>query len=346
MTENSRWQAICQNDSRYDGQFVYAVATTGVYCRPSCPSPRPRREHVHFFETPTRAHEAGYRPCRRCRPAGGDDDHAAVIRAVVDIIDETADGLPSLETLAERTGYSPSHLQRLFSRTMGLSPRAFAEARRRARFRSELRAGEEVAGAIYGAGYSGPSRVYEQAAATLGMTPATYRKGGAGVDIRHAAADSALGRVLVGATGKGIAFVALGDDDDSLIEELHGEFPAASISADHGGLSEAVRVLTAFLGGRTRALDLPLDVCATAFQWRVWRALTDIPYGEVRTYKQIAGMIGAPKAARAVGRACATNPASLVVPCHRAIGSDGAMHGYRWGLERKRALLAMERPGP
>jgi len=343
MTETMMWNAVRDRDAGRDGAFVYAVATTGIYCRPSCKSRRPRRENVRFFAAGEAAREAGYRACRRCRPDdGGDDPQVALVRRVAAILDERTDAVPTLAELAAETGVSASHLQRVFTRIMGLSPRAYADSRRHRRFRDKLRAGDDIAGALYESGYGSASRVYEDAAARFGMTPATYKKGGLGAELRYAIADCALGRVIVAATAKGIAFIGFGDDDGQLENDLRAEFPAAAIARDDGALGAWVKALVGHLAGRARAVDLPLDVCATAFQARVWQALRSIPYGEIRTYREIAEAIGAPKAARAVGRACATNPVSIVIPCHRAVGSDGAMHGYRWGLDRKQRLLTGE----
>jgi len=344
MSQTTMWRAVVERDQRLDGSFVYAVATTGVYCRPSCPSRKPKRDNVRFYGHPAAAEAAGYRACRRCRPAAvAVDRRADLVRRAASFIDDYEGGVPSLAEIARAAGASPYHVQRTFSAVMGISPRAYAEALRAGRLRDRLRAGDDIAGALYEAGYGAPSRVYEKSDAHLGMTPATYRKGGAGATIGYTCADSPLGRLLVGATARGIAFVALGDSDAALEADLRAEFPAARLTRDDAGLGRWLATLLDFLAGQTCALDLPLDVCATAFQWRVWRALTDIPFGQTRTYKEIAEALGEPGAARAVGRACATNPAALVVPCHRALASDGAMRGYRWGLERKRRLLALER---
>jgi len=340
MTEIMMWNAVCDRDAGQDEKFVYAVATTGIYCRPSCKSRRPRRENVRFFAAVEAARSAGFRACRRCRPDDREGDpRVALVRRVVAILDDRDGDVPTLAELAAATGVSASHLQRVFSRIMGLSPRAYADSRRHRRFRDKLRAGDDIAGALYESGYGSPSRVYEDAAARFGMTPATYKKGGLGAELRYAIADCALGRVIVAATKTGIAFVGFGDDDGQLKGDLRAEFPAAAIASDDGALGAWVTALVGHLAGRTRAVDLPLDVCATAFQARVWQALRSIPYGEHRTYREIAEAIGAPTASRAVGRACATNPVSIVIPCHRAVGSDGALHGYRWGLDRKRRLL-------
>lgn len=344
MTEADMWRAVADSDARQDGRFVYAVRTTAIFCRPSCRSRRPRRENVRFFESAAAAREAGFRPCRRCRPeaAAAETAEAALVARACALIDAADDGPPTLDDLAARLDVPPRRLRRAFVAAIGVTPRGYAEARRSGRFRARLRDGSGVADAIYAAGYGSPSRVYEDAAGRLGMTPATYRRGGAGATIGYAIVPSALGRLLVAATGHGICMIAIGDDDANLVDELRAEFPAARIVAGDGPRRDWVRAVVDHLSGATQALDLPLDVCATAFQWRVWQALRAIPYGEVRTYREIAEALDAPRASRAVGRACATNPVAVAVPCHRAVGSDGKLHGYRWGLERKRALLARE----
>lgn len=270
---------------------------------------------------------------------------AAQVAAACRFIDEYDDGIPTLEAVAAHVGLSPYHLQRVFKQAVGLTPRQYGESRRVEKVKDLLRQGDDVAGALYEAGYGSSSRLYEAADATLGMTPATYKKGGAGAWIRYACASCTLGRILVAATPKGVCFVAFDEKDAPLKEALATEFPAAEIEADtdtlRGWLEEVIRRVE----GRPAAQELPLDVRATAFQWRVWRALTEIPAGETRTYSQIAAELGNPKAQRAVGRACATNPVSILVPCHRAIREDGGLGGYRWGLTRKARLLEKEGVG-
>ena len=345
-TDDARWRAVASRDASCDGEFVYAVASTGIFCRPSCPSRRPKRERVRFFDDPAMAQAAGFRPCRRCRPeaatAGGPDER--IVLAVCRVLDERPETIPTLAELAIAAGVSASHLQRIFTRATGLSPRQYAEALRRERFTTGLRRGDTVTGALYDAGYGSSSRLYEKADAHLGMTPASYAKGGAGARIVFATAASPLGRLLVAATGRGVCAVSLGDSDTFLESELRADFSsAAEISRDDGALAGQLAAVLDHLAGRLPHLDLPLDVRATAFQWKVWRTLGAIPPGETRTYGAIAASLGQPTAARAVGRACATNPVALVVPCHRAVGGDGKLTGYRWGVERKRQLLALEK---
>ena len=340
--EDDRWRQVL--DRRTGGGFVYAVTTTGVYCTPGCASRRPKRDNVRFFDTGTQAESAGFRPCKRCRPDNDRiiDPRLAAVAEACRLI-EAAEIPPPLDALAEATGYSSFHLQRLFQAMVGVSPKQYGDAVKAERLRRGLKAGDGVAGALYGAGYGSSSRVYEKSAALLGMTPASYAAGGRGAEIRFAIADGPLGRVLAAATDKGLCMVALADDDGALESELRRDFPLAEITRDDATLKPLMERLFAFLDGADTAEALPLDVRATAFQWRVWQALTAIPAGETRTYGELAAELGNDGAARAVGRACGLNPVSIAIPCHRAIGSDGKLHGYRWGLDRKQALLDMER---
>jgi AraC family transcriptional regulator of adaptative response/methylated-DNA-[protein]-cysteine methyltransferase len=341
----ARWQAVRARDRGADGAFVFAVRTTGIFCRPSCSSRTAKRTNVEFYPAPSEAQKAGYRACKRCQP----DTIAAgrpLLERACKLLTQT-DEPPALADVAAKLKLSPSALTRLFQRELGLSPREYLAQAKRERFRSALRNGEDIAAATFGAGYGSSSRVYEGERAGLGMTPATYRKGGLGAQIDYAIAASPLGKLLVAATERGICAVFLGDSEALLQAELKQDFPAAKISRDESALKPRVEAVLARLEGRKRtaiaARDLPLDIRATAFQWQVWKALTEIPEGETRTYGEIAAAIGQPRAARAVGRACATNPISIVVPCHRAIGSSGALTGYRWGVKRKQKLLEREK---
>jgi AraC family transcriptional regulator of adaptative response/methylated-DNA-[protein]-cysteine methyltransferase len=324
---------------------VYAVASTGIYCRPSCPSRRPRRDQVAFFESPADAERAGYRACKRCRPA---DPPAAdpwvnkIRRACVYLAN--VEGHPSLASLARHLGGSPYHLQRNFKRIVGVTPRQYAEACRLRKVRRGLRTGVDVTRAVMDAGYGSSSRFYERAAPKLGMPPDAYRRGGAGTTIKYTIATSPLGRLLVGATSRGVCAIALAASDRELEALLAREYPAAAIVKEQtGAIARWAGQVLAHLNGARPRLDLPLDIQATAFQWQVWQALRSIPYGETRTYGQIAAAIGRPRAVRAVARACATNPVALAVPCHRVVAADGAASGYRWGAARKKALLAAEK---
>jgi AraC family transcriptional regulator of adaptative response/methylated-DNA-[protein]-cysteine methyltransferase len=345
MDEEARWRAVAERDGGQDGAFVYAVRSTGIYCRPSCPSRRPRREHVAFYRSPEAAELAGFRSCRRCLPAEARpaDPQAERVAAACRFIAANLEESLTLERIGAEVGVSPYHLQRSFKRLVGVSPREYADALRLGELKGRLRAGDGVFAAIDAAGYGSSSRIYERDNERLGMAPAIYRDGGKGMEISYALADSPLGRLLVAATERGVCAVSLGDDDAALEAELRAEYPAAAVVRDEQGLGAAIAALVGYLEGARPSIDLPLDVQATAFQRQVWEELRRIPYGETRTYMQIAVALGNPKAARAVGRACATNPVSLIVPCHRAVGSDGKLHGFRWDIERKQALLDLER---
>lgn len=326
-----------------DAGFLYAVTTMGVYCRPDCPSPRPLRRNVRFFRSVGEAEAAGFRACKRCDPKGERARIAqAVVRDACSFI-EASDAIPSLEALATRSGYSRFHFLRMFRDHTGLTPRSYGEGVRARRLSAALAGGTRVADAVADAGYGSESRVYEKTAALLGMTPGAVRRGGAGEVIRTTVADSPFGRLLVGATDKGVCFIGFAEPDEALLGDLRRRFPRAQVVTDDAALAGTVRAVLDFLAEPKQALDLPLDLRGTAFQQRVWRALTRIPPGETRTYAELADMIGNPRAVRAVARSCATNPVSLAVPCHRVVGSDGNLTGYRWGVPRKQALLARER---
>jgi AraC family transcriptional regulator of adaptative response/methylated-DNA-[protein]-cysteine methyltransferase len=335
------WTAVAERDARQDGRFVYAVRTTGVFCRPSCPARRPLRLNVEFFATPGEAAQAGYRPCARCRGGAAPAGEGAVERAVK-FIEAHLDARVTLAALARHVGVSPFHLQRTFTRVVGASPRAFQEARRLARFKARVRRGADVGAATYEAGYGSSRALYESARARLGMTPAVYRRGAAGERIRYATAAWEHGLVLVAATERGVCAVQLGDDGAALERSLAAEFPRASLERDDEGMRRWVEGVLRSAGGDASA-SLDLDLRGTAFQLRVWRALRKIPYGETRSYGAVAKAIGQPSATRAVARACATNRIALVVPCHRVVREGSEAGGYRWGAERKRRLLDLER---
>ena len=352
VTDESLYSAVLTRDRHQDGRFVYGVTSTGVYCRPSCASRRPKRENLRFYPVPEAAERAGFRACKRCHPravAAPDPQAATVRRACAAIerhLDAGAEGPPTLQDVAEAAGVSPWHLQRTFSRLLGISPRAYADALRLERLKSGLKQSNGhggVAGAVFEAGYGSGSRVYERAGAELGMTPATYAKGGRGAAITFAVAQCPLGRLLVAATEKGVCSVSLGESAAALERELRADYPEARVERDDKAMGGMVADCLQRLQGAEPHKALPLDVRATAFQRRVWQELQAIPLGETRSYRQIAAAIGQPQAARAVGRACASNPVSLVIPCHRAIREDGSLGGYRWGLKRKETLLATER---
>ncbi|HZD32301.1 MAG TPA: bifunctional DNA-binding transcriptional regulator/O6-methylguanine-DNA methyltransferase Ada [Candidatus Angelobacter sp.] len=340
MQSDTHWQQVMARDAGQDGRFVFAVRTTGVYCRPSCPSRRPRRESVEFFANPQQAERAGYRACLRCKPTEISAQAQAVTRARR-ILDE-ADGVMTLAALSKRVGVSPFYLQRLFKRATGLSPREYQAARRLQQVKHGLRKGDDVTTALYDAGFGSPSRLYEQSTQQLGMTPGKYREGGKGITVNYAIVPSALGRMLVAATPRGLCAVRFGENAVELERELRAEFYAATVVRNDAALQQYLHPLLASLGGERVTVNLPLDVRATAFQKRVWDALQRIPAGETRSYSEVAREIGEPTAVRAVARACASNPVAVAVPCHRVVRRDGELAGYRWGVERKKKLLEQE----
>ena len=328
-------------DARQDGRFVFAVRTTGIYCRPSCPSRRPRRDSVEFFPNPNEAERAGYRACLRCKPTEVSSQAKYVTRAR-QLLD-SAESVVTLADLSKRVGLSAFHLQRLFKRATGLSPREYQSARRMQHVKTELRKGEDVTTALYDAGFGSPSRLYEKAPQRLGMTPGEYRRGGAGASISFAIVPTPLGRLLVAATERGLCAVRFGESISELERGLRTEFHAAELHRDDAAMRKYVDPLLSAIRGENTTVDLPLDIRATAFQMKVWEALRQIPAGETRSYSEVAREIGEPRAVRAVARACATNPVALAVPCHRVVRGDGELAGYRWGVERKKKLLEKER---
>ncbi len=343
IDEDKWWQAVASRDRSADGTFYYAVRTTGVYCRPSCASRLPRRENVSFHESCADAEAAGFRACKRCRPAERtpvEAQLAAVAKACAILAER--DSAPPLAKLAAAVGVSPFHFHRLFKQVVGATPREYARARRVARFGRALDSGRRVSEAAYGAGFGSSSRAYEDAASGMGMTPGARRRAGQGEVIRFATAKTPLGWVLVAATERGICAAELGDRRESLVAGLTSRFAAATLREDRASLRDWVARIAAFIASPDHALELPLDVRGTAFQAQVWRALQRIPPGSTASYAEIAAALGRPRAVRAVAQACASNPVALVVPCHRAVRSDGELAGYRWGTERKRALLARE----
>jgi AraC family transcriptional regulator, regulatory protein of adaptative response / methylated-DNA-[protein]-cysteine methyltransferase len=336
------WQATLARDPRADGSFVLAVRSTHIYCRPSCPARRPLRRNVTFFHTREEAEKQGYRPCRRCRPNEIAGPVVLVQRAASQLAESSEEGV-RLGALAAALGTTQGTLRRAFLQVTGLRPRELAETLRVKRFKALLRAGKSIADALYETGYGSSSRVYERSNAQLGMTPATYRKGGKGMRIGYTIAKSPLGKVLVAATERGVSAVYLGDAENTMIAELREEYPRAEIEPAADSFRRWVNEIVQRIEGKHPRMELPLDLQATAFQRRVWQELQRIPRGRTRTYSQVARSLGQPKAVRAVARACATNPVSVVVPCHRVIREDGALAGYRWGLSRKEQLLAQER---
>jgi len=349
MTNPELWNAVLARDASRDGSFVFAVRSTGIYCRPSCPARRPGREQVSFFQLPEAAEQAGFRACRRCHPrrVQAGDPQIDLVRRICHAIDEHDEEPLTLKALSTETGVSAHHLQRTFKNVMGITPRQYAESRRLNQFKAGVKGGASVTEAMYGAGYGSSRGLYEKSSARLGMTPATYGRGGQGMRIVYTISDCPLGRVLVAATARGVCSVSLGDSDSELTTSLFAEYPKASIDSRDTVISPSLNLwlskVLEHLNGKSPRIDLPLDIQATAFQLRVWEELQGIPLGATRSYQEIAKAIGKPKAVRAVAGACAGNHVALVIPCHRVIREDKSMGGYRWGLKRKEALLERER---
>ncbi len=349
--EDQRWNAVLARDGGRDGEFVFAVSSTGVYCRPSCPARRPRRENVQFFIRPEQAERAGYRACLRCHPKSySGNPESDGVKAICRFIEQHLDEPLTLHRLSKEFRQSPFHLQRRFKAVLGITPREYADSCRLRLLKRNLQAGDSVTRAMYDAGYGSSSRLYERTASQLGMTPDKYRRGAIAAPIRYTCADSPLGRMLIAATERGICSIQFARSDGELMEGLKREFPFAARKRDEGGLQSWVRALLRHMRGKnldsSSSSSLPLDIRATAFQRRVWAYLQSIPFGATKSYSQVAKAIGRPSACRAVARACATNPVAVAIPCHRVVREDGSMGGYRWGMERKKALLAMERQSP
>jgi AraC family transcriptional regulator, regulatory protein of adaptative response / methylated-DNA-[protein]-cysteine methyltransferase len=342
-SDQERWQAVLERDASRDGQFVFAVSSTGIYCRPSCSAKRPRRENVTFFRTPDDAEKAKYRACLRCRPkAVSGNIQADRVKSICRYIEQNLDEPVTLTHLSKVFGQSPFHLQRSFKSVLGITPKAYADSCRMNRLKQNLRAGHSVTRSMYDAGYGSSSRLYERTASQLGMTPDKYRRGAISAPIRYTFAESPLGRMMVAATDKGICAIQFANSEDELEQGLKHEFPFALRKRDDRELRGWTDTLLRRLQGKRLNTALPLDIQATAFQRRVWEYLQSIPYGSTRSYSQVAQDIGEPKATRAVARACATNPVALAIPCHRVVRENGDMGGYRWGVERKQALLHLE----
>jgi AraC family transcriptional regulator of adaptative response/methylated-DNA-[protein]-cysteine methyltransferase len=336
------WRAVQERDARFDGRFVYAVDTTTVYCRPSCPSRRPLRKNVRFLPSASAAEKQGYRACRRCRPLETLAPAAALVARVRALLDGTAGPAPTLAELAAEVSLSPSHLQRLFKRETGLSPKAYVDARRFEKLKQTLRTEDGVSAAIYSAGYQAPSRAYETTRRRLGMTPSAYRRGGAGQRIGYALTESSLGRTLVARTERGVCRVAFGVSEAALLSELRAEYPEAELCLVREDEERWVQQVVQAVDVPGTSPGLPLDLHGTAFQLRVWKALQGIPAGQTASYRDIARRVKSPKAVRAVAQACAANTLAVLVPCHRVIRTDGALGGYRWGVARKQRLLKEE----
>jgi AraC family transcriptional regulator of adaptative response/methylated-DNA-[protein]-cysteine methyltransferase len=338
---------VLAKDARFNGIFVYGVRSTGIYCKPTCPSRRPRREQVAFFASPAEAETNGFRACLRCQPResanGGGDPRVRMVLRVCQLIESQEEGVVSLDALGDELGLSPHHLQRTFKSVTGITPRQYAAAHRLKQFKSRIKEGEDVTTAMYDAGFGSSSRLYEKASERLGMTPATYRRRGKGMNINYTTVDSHLGRLLIAATERGVCSVQFGERDEDLEAALQTEYQSANIRRDATRLSGMIEELLRHLDGSQPDLALPLDLQATAFQLRVWDELRRIPYGTTRSYGQVAAAIGQPTATRAVASACARNPVALITPCHRVIRETGEPGGYRWGLKRKEKLLELEK---
>ncbi len=346
IPDNKWWDAVLARDARRDGEFFFAVSSTGVYCRPSCPAKRPRRENVTFFRRPEDAEKAGYRACLRCRPkAASRNPETDMVKNICRYIEQHLDEPVTLEALGTAFSQSPFHLQRTFKKALGISPRAYADSCRMKLLKRNLQAGQSVTNALYDAGYSSSSRLYERTASQLGMTPDKYRRGAVAASIRYACADSALGRMLIAVTDKGICSIQFADSDDELTEGLKREFPFAVRKREDESMRSWTNAVLDRIAGHNLNRTLPLDIQATAFQRRVWTHLQSLPFGVTQSYGEVAKAIGRPTAARAVARACATNPVAVAIPCHRVVREDGEMGGYRWGVERKRTLLQLEQQG-
>jgi AraC family transcriptional regulator, regulatory protein of adaptative response / methylated-DNA-[protein]-cysteine methyltransferase len=342
-TDDERWAAVARRDRSADGVFYYSVRTTGVYCRPSCSARLAQRENVQFHTTCEEADRAGFRPCKRCRPngVGFAEQRAAAIARACRLI-ETAEELPNLAALAKAAGMSRFHFHRIFKAVTGVTPKAYMMAHRTRRVRDELARSDTVTQAIYDAGFNSSGRFYAKSSEILGMTPTTFRSGGTGVSLRFAVGECSLGSVLVATTEKGVCAILLGDNPDALLRDLQDKFPNAHLIGGDPKFEQLVAKVIGFLEAPALGLDLPLDVRGTVFQQRVWQALREIPPGSTESYQTVAERIGMPTAARAVAQACASNKIAVAIPCHRVVRNDGALSGYRWGLERKRALLDRE----
>lgn len=342
------WQAVLKRDRRFQHLFVYGVRSTGIYCRPTCPSRRPRQEQVRFFAGPEAAERAGFRACHRCRPdhTAISDPQASLVQRVCRYIDAHLEEPPNLEILGREAGLSAFHLQRTFKRVLGVSPLQYARVRRLLCLKSRLKGGEDVTTAMYAAGYGSSSRLYEHATEQLGMTPGTYRRGGAGARIHYTITNCVLGPVLIAATDRGLCAVRFGDAAPPLVADLNREFPFADVREDAPAMVQLARQVVEVIDGQPPHPDIPLDIRGTAFQSKVWEALRRIPRGETRTYAQVAAAVQQPKAVRAVARACAENPVAVIVPCHRVVRTDGSLGGYRWGIARKEELLRREKAEP
>ena len=341
-SDSERWNAILARDESKDGEFVFGVHSTGIYCKPSCPARHPHVEQVAFFDGPGEAERHGFLACKRCRP----NDHAIprteTIRRVCEYIERNIDGKLTLSILSKEAGLSKFHFQKTFKRIIGISPRQYVEARRLEKVKDLLRRGDTVTNAIYNAGFSSKGRLYENSPSQLGVNPGTFRRGGEGLSIHYTIVDSPIGRLLLGATRNGICSVCIGASDEAVEAALKEDYYAADLYRNDQQMKNWAEEFSKYFDGKDFARDLPVHVQATAFQWKVWRRIQAIPYGKTTTYSKIAQELGRPKAVRAVANACATNHIALLIPCHRVVGKRGDLRGYRWGLNRKQTLLSLE----
>ncbi len=343
LSDDDRWTAVHSRDDRFDGAFVFAVRSTGIYCSPSCPARRPGKQQVVFFPGPIEAEQSGFRPCHRCQPReAGPSPKTKLVDQACRYIEANLQGKLSLAILSRQVGLSPYHFQRTFKKVLGISPREYIKTRRLARMKRFLRSGETVNDSLYNAGFSSRSRVYENVQEGFGVNPGEFRRGGEGLRIQYSIIDSPLGRLLIAATERGVCGVCIGDSDRFVESSLAEDYPYAIMSRSDEAIEEWTGAFAKYFDGEHLDLNLPLDVKATVFQSRVWKIIQSIPFGKTTTYSQIARELGEPEASRAVARACATNPVALVIPCHRVIGKDGSLCGYRWGIKRKHALLKLE----
>jgi AraC family transcriptional regulator of adaptative response/methylated-DNA-[protein]-cysteine methyltransferase len=338
-----KWRAVVERDETKDGVFVFAVRSTGIYCKPSCPARHPNLEQVEFFSRPNEAERSGFRACKRCHPREARPKaRAELIQKTCKYIEVNLDEKLTLETLSHQAGLSPFHFQRTFKRILGISPRQYVEARRLEKVKRSLTNGETVTNSLYNAGFTSKSRLYEKTPAQLGVSPGLFRRGGRGLRIGYTIVDSRIGRVLLAATERGACAVCMGASDEAVEAALKEDYYAADLHRDDVGMQKWAEAMLSYFDGQEFPRDLPLDVQATAFQWKVWKEIRSIPYGLTATYSNIAKSLGAPQATRAVARACATNPVAIVIPCHRVIGKDGSLRGYAWGVKRKKTLLSLE----
>jgi AraC family transcriptional regulator, regulatory protein of adaptative response / methylated-DNA-[protein]-cysteine methyltransferase len=342
-TDTAKWKAVVERDESKDGLFVFGVRSTRIYCKPSCPARHPNLEQVVFFSHPDEAERSGFQACKRCRPQEArTSPRAELIQRTCAYIEANLDEKLTLENLSRQAGLSPFHFQRTFKKILGISPRQYVEARRLERVKRSLTNGETVTNSLYDAGFTSKSRLYEKTLPQFGVSPGLFRRGGEGLRIHYTIVDSRIGRVLLAATDRGACAVCMGASDEAVEAALREDYYAADLRRDDAGMKEWTEALASYFNGHEFPKTLPLDVQATAFQWKVWKEIQSIPYGQTRTYSNIANSLGAPQATRAVARACATNPVAIVIPCHRVIGKDGSLRGYAWGVKRKKTLLSLE----